>query len=108
MSIGALSRRTGVGVSTLRAWERRYGYPVPERLASGHRRYSEQDVSAIRDVLRERRTGSTLESALERARRRADAPRSSVLASVRASLGDVPPNVLTKRTMLAISRAIED
>jgi DICT domain-containing protein len=65
-------------------------------------------VSAIRDVLRERRSGSTLESALERAKRKVDAPRSSVLATVRASLGDIAPNVLTKRTMLAISRSIED
>ena len=37
--------RTGVGEATLRAWEQRYGFPEPERLPSGHRRYRESDVS---------------------------------------------------------------
>src|SRR5215212_1371779 len=68
VSIGELSRRTGIGISTLRAWERRYGYPVPERLASGHRRYQEGDVEALRDALRQRRSGATLEAALGQAR----------------------------------------
>lgn len=108
LSIGALARRTGVGVSTLRAWERRYGFPVPQRLESGHRRYTEGDAQAVLEALRDRRAGSTVEAALEQARRRAEGPRSSVLASVRAALGDVSPRVLSKRSMLAISRAIED
>jgi methanogenic corrinoid protein MtbC1 len=39
LSIGALSRATGVPVETLRTWESRYGFPVPERRPSGHRVY---------------------------------------------------------------------
>jgi methylmalonyl-CoA mutase cobalamin-binding subunit len=39
LSIGALSRITDVPVETLRTWERRYGFPMPQRRASGHRRY---------------------------------------------------------------------
>ncbi len=39
ISIGALSRATGVPTETIRTWERRYGFPVPVRLDSGHRRY---------------------------------------------------------------------
>jgi len=38
--MGAVTRRTGIGEHTLRAWERRFGFPMPVRLASGHRRYS--------------------------------------------------------------------
>ena len=39
LSIGALSRATGIPVETLRTWESRYGFPVPERRPSGHRVY---------------------------------------------------------------------
>jgi hypothetical protein len=40
ISIGALSRATGIPVETLRTWEARYGFPIPERKRSGHRVYS--------------------------------------------------------------------
>jgi methylmalonyl-CoA mutase cobalamin-binding subunit len=40
LSIGGLSRASGVTVETLRNWERRYGFPEPVRRASGHRRYT--------------------------------------------------------------------
>ena len=108
LSIGELARRSGIAVSTLRAWEQRHGFPVPHRLASGHRRYSERDVEALREVLRERRAGSTLESALARSKSKAAAPRSSISATVRHALPDVPARVLSRSAMLAISRAIED
>ncbi len=39
LSIGAVSKATGIPVETLRTWERRYDFPDPERAASGHRRY---------------------------------------------------------------------
>lgn len=51
MSIGEVSRRTGVTVPTLRAWERRYGLLVPVRTAGGHRRYSDDDVRRVLAVL---------------------------------------------------------
>jgi DNA-binding transcriptional MerR regulator/methylmalonyl-CoA mutase cobalamin-binding subunit len=45
--MGAVTRRTGVGEHTLRAWERRFGFPTPVRLASGHRRYSSDQVQHL-------------------------------------------------------------
>jgi len=39
LSIGALSRATGIPVETLRTLEARYGFPIPERKPSGHRVY---------------------------------------------------------------------
>ncbi len=39
--------RTGVPASTLRQWERRYGFPDPQRSESGYRYYSEGDVASI-------------------------------------------------------------
>jgi MerR family transcriptional regulator, light-induced transcriptional regulator len=52
MSIGALSKATGVPADTLRTWERRYGFPSAERTESGHRRYSLQTLARLRLVVR--------------------------------------------------------
>jgi DNA-binding transcriptional MerR regulator len=45
--MGAVTRRTGIGEHTLRAWERRFGFPSPMRLASGHRRYTAEQVQQL-------------------------------------------------------------
>ena len=50
LTIGALSTATGVPVDTIRTWERRYGYPVPERKPSGHRLYPLGMVPRLRRV----------------------------------------------------------
>lgn len=50
LSIGALSRATGIPVETLRTWENRYGYPVPERKPSGHRVYALASVPRLRRI----------------------------------------------------------
>ena len=39
LSITAVERETGLGKDTLRAWERRYGFPLPQRDATGIRGY---------------------------------------------------------------------
>src|SRR5271166_4560566 len=46
-SIAAVSKLTGINCHTLRVWERRYGFPVPERSASGHRRYNQRQVQLL-------------------------------------------------------------
>ena len=45
--IGAVSRITGIGSETLRAWERRYNAVTPSRTASGDRNYSRDDVAKL-------------------------------------------------------------
>lgn len=50
LSIGALSRATGIAVETLRTWESRYGFPVPERKPSGHRVYPLDAVPRLRRI----------------------------------------------------------
>ncbi len=50
LSIGALSRATGIPVETLRTWENRYGFPVPERRPSGHRVYAVSTVPRLRRI----------------------------------------------------------
>ncbi len=47
-TIKQASVRTGVGIPLLRAWERRYGIPTPERTASGYRLYDERSIDRVR------------------------------------------------------------
>ncbi len=48
ISIGGLSKASGIAVETLRNWERRYGFPKPVRRESGHRRYPWDIVQRLR------------------------------------------------------------
>ena len=52
LRIGEVSRRTGVAVPTLRAWQRRYGLLEPARTEGGHRLYSEADIARVRSMQR--------------------------------------------------------
>jgi DNA-binding transcriptional MerR regulator len=50
MTIQQLSQETGIGVDTLRIWERRYGLPIPARDTRGHRSYNPLQVEELRIV----------------------------------------------------------
>jgi MerR family transcriptional regulator, light-induced transcriptional regulator len=73
LRIGAVARRTGVAVATLRAWESRYGVLCPGRTDGGHRLYAEQDVDRVLAVLRLTSQGWSV-AAAARAVTGADAP----------------------------------
>lgn len=66
MRIGELARRTGVGVSTLRAWESRFRFLEPTRSVAGQRMYSEADVERVEAVLRLVAEGLTLAASIAR------------------------------------------
>ena len=48
LPINAVERETGVSKELLRMWERRYGFPVPERDAQGDRIYPMPQVTKLR------------------------------------------------------------
>jgi DNA-binding transcriptional MerR regulator len=48
LSIGDICSETGLSPDVVRVWERRYGFPVPVRLSSGHRRYRQEDLYRLR------------------------------------------------------------
>lgn len=48
LSIGDICDETGLSPDVVRVWERRYGFPVPVRLPSGHRRYRQEDLNRLR------------------------------------------------------------
>lgn len=108
LSIGEISRMTGVSVATLRTWELRHGFPVPHRLPSGHRRYDPSVVEAVLTVLRQREAGIRLETAIAEAQHPHGRSAPSVFAEVRRRSPQLEVHVLRKPTLTAISRAIED
>ena len=111
LSIGDLADATGVSTGTLRIWETRHGFPVPTRLASGHRRYGDDDVEAVRLVAALRDSGVRLDVAIARtlnAGEEVTPPSESVFARLRQTHPTLLPARLTKSTLLAMSWAIED
>jgi len=60
MKIGDLAQRAGVGIDTVRYYERQGLLPAPARQASGYRVYDESDVARLRFVRRAKALGFTL------------------------------------------------
>ena len=108
LSIGELARQTGVPVATLRSWEDRYGFPRPQRLPGGHRRYEEGDTALIGEILRLRASGLSLQAAIGQAAGRVAEAQLSVFAGLRRRHPGLGPQDLSKATLLAITRAMED
>jgi MerR family transcriptional regulator, light-induced transcriptional regulator len=54
-----------VSPNTLRAWERRFGFPRPQRSRGRHRLYTHDELASLRDALQE---GLSISSAVSRAR----------------------------------------
>jgi MerR family transcriptional regulator, light-induced transcriptional regulator len=109
LSIGEVSRRTGIPVPGLRNWEQRYGLPRPERLPNGRRRYRESDCVLLAEVLRGRAQGLSLSAAVAHALSGA-APfgETSIFAGLRRRHPALQVHVMTKSMLLAVTHAIED
>lgn len=61
VSIGELSRRTGVHIETIRYYEKIKMLPAPPRTAGGRRVYGEGEARALSFIRRARELGMTLE-----------------------------------------------
>ena len=108
LTIGELARRTGVNVATLRMWEERHGFPVSVRLASGHRRYVDGTVQKVLRVQRRREAGVRLDAAVAEVASDSGTAPSSIFAELRRRRPDLLPRILRKRTLLALTQALED
>jgi MerR family transcriptional regulator, light-induced transcriptional regulator len=64
-TIKVAARRAGVTAELLRAWERRYGVPSPQRSASGYRLYSEEDIRTVRWIQEKIAWGFSVRQAVE-------------------------------------------
>jgi DICT domain-containing protein len=110
LTIKDAAERSGLTPGAIRMWEQRYGFPVPRRTPAGHRRYDPGDVEALRRALALRDQGLSVSAALERAREADGATdRPSIYGAIVGAAGfPVHPSPLRKRTLIQLSRAIED
>jgi methanogenic corrinoid protein MtbC1 len=58
-------KETGLAADTLRAWERRYGLPMPQRTAGGHRLYSQRDIEIIKWLMERQEEGLSISRAVD-------------------------------------------
>lgn len=61
LTIGAVAKRAGVPIDTIRYYEREGLLPEPLRRASGYRSYGESAVAQLRFIRRAKELGFTLE-----------------------------------------------
>jgi methanogenic corrinoid protein MtbC1 len=69
VTISEVSELLGIPVPTIRSWERRYGFPAPNRTLGSHRRYDETVVEQLRAVRDEIAGGVPAEEAVGYVRR---------------------------------------
>lgn len=56
---------TGLKPDTLRAWERRYGVPNPQRTAGGHRLYSQYEIDMLKWLVDRQSEGMSISHAVD-------------------------------------------
>ena len=65
LSIGKIAARAGVGIDTVRFYERAGLLPKPDRTASGYRLYGDAEAARLRFIRRAKTLGFTLEEIRE-------------------------------------------
>ncbi|MCA9990727.1 MAG: MerR family transcriptional regulator [Ardenticatenaceae bacterium] len=63
-NLKAVVQETDLKPDTLRAWERRYGLPQPERTSGGHRLYSQRDIDTLKWLLARQDEGLSISRAV--------------------------------------------
>ena len=65
LKLSEVAREVHVSSTTIRSWERRYGWPRPFRTLGGHRRYTADDVEQLRLLHAELAKGRSLRRAID-------------------------------------------
>lgn len=65
LTIGAVAKRVGVAIDTIRYYEREGLLPEPQRRASGYRSYDDSTITQLRFIRRAKDLGFTLEEIRE-------------------------------------------
>jgi DNA-binding transcriptional MerR regulator len=104
----AAAAMLGVSPSTLRGWERRYGFPSPQRSPGGHRQYALAQVEALRQTLSETHN---ISSAVSIARQRGQGTYSSTrLAAAYGAFDEERANRALEESLAlrSVERTIEE
>lgn len=64
-NLKAVVQQTGLKPDTLRAWERRYGLPKPQRSGGGHRLYTRHDIETLKWLAARQEEGLSIARAVD-------------------------------------------
>lgn len=94
-----------VAPNTLRVWERRFGFPAPQRSPGGHRFYTHGEVAALREALLE---GLSISAAVMRARASLAAEANSLIRALLAYDSNAADRALeTALGLRSVEQAVE-
>src|SRR5512138_3804448 len=93
-------KETGLAADTLRAWERRYGLPVPRRTAGGHRLYSQRDIETIKWLMKRQAEGLSISRAVDMWNEQISSGMDPLAGSAPAALAAVIPASYSADTTL--------
>src|ERR1041384_5413921 len=95
LTIGEVARRAGVGVETVRFYERQGLLAEPPRRGSGYRQYDQEAVAVLRFIRRAKELGFTLREikGLLALRLDASATRAEVRKQAEAKLADIEARI---------------
>lgn len=107
LSIGELAKQAGVGIETVRFYERRGLLAEPVRRASGYRQYEPEAVAVLRFIRRAKELGFTLKEiqSLLELRRSSSATRADVRRNAQAKLVDIETKI---RDLERMRQALSD
>jgi MerR family transcriptional regulator, light-induced transcriptional regulator len=95
-----------VSPNTLRAWERRFGFPKPQRSPGKHRLFTHGEVAALRDALQE---GLSISSAVSRAREGLAADSNSLVGALVSFEKERADSAIEAALALrSVERSVED
>jgi methanogenic corrinoid protein MtbC1 len=64
-NLKAVVKQTGLNPATIRAWERRYGFPQPQRTEGGHRQYTQRDIETLKWLVARQEEGVSISHAID-------------------------------------------
>jgi DNA-binding transcriptional MerR regulator len=104
----AAAAMLGVSPNTLRSWERRFGFPEPQRTAGGHRQFDLSEIEALRSAFEETHN---ISSAVALARERGAGPATpSRLRSAFARYDEVEADRVLEESLAvrSVERTVEE
>tara|TARA_R100000750_G_scaffold60647_1_gene50301 strand:- start:1456 stop:1911 length:456 start_codon:yes stop_codon:yes gene_type:complete len=101
LTIGEIAKQSGIGVETVRYYERKGLLPEPPRRPSGYRQYPPETIDQIRFILRSKQLGFTLKEikGLLNLRLDSTATRSDVREQAHAKVADIEERILDLQHM---------
>lgn len=101
LTIGEVARQAGIGIETVRFYERQGLLEEPERRASGYRQYDQEAVAVLKFIRRAKELGFTLKEikGLLSLRLDTSATRAEVRGQAKAKVADIEAKIADLQRM---------